>query len=240
MKNFTLLTICIFLITAAVIPCDAADGDNSKRKKKERAPVVVVPEYNFEIPDMEAHLRAYEEAMESLDVQLGDLDVQLGKLSEPYIYNLEELQQLEDLHIAIPEINIEIPDIEPVVVNIPDINFHGGDISFYFDTQSSKLFKDLSEEEELRLQALRSVARQDVDKALPALEKTAKEDASPALRYEAVRQLGRFFEDPRVVPILGEVIKNDSSLEVRKKAIQLLGRSKDPRAVEILERIVGE
>jgi HEAT repeat protein len=51
--------------------------------------------------------------------------------------------------------------------------------------------------------------------------------------------LGRFLEDERVVPILGDIIKDDSNLTVRKKAIYLLGKSKDPRAVDILEGIVG-
>jgi HEAT repeat protein len=95
----------------------------------------------------------------------------------------------------------------------------------------------LSEQEQLKIAALRSISRQDADKAIPAMEKVIKEESNPALRYEAVRQLRRFLDDKRVVPILGKVAKDDKNVDVRKKAILLLGKSGDKRAVKILEEL---
>lgn len=241
MKNFTILTLWIFLITAVAIPSSAAAADG-KKKKSSQQKAVIVPNYDFDFSDLDSQLRDYEKALENMDVHLGDLDVKLKDLDDVRIYHLDELRELENLHIVIPDINIDIPPIPPIpqiAINIPEFQIDGMDFTLYDDFDGHKLFRNLSDEEEIRLQALRSVVRQDIDQAVPALEKIAREDPSPALRYEAVRQLGRFFEDQRVVPILGEVVKNDNSLTVRKKAIQLLGKSRDPRAVEILEDVVG-
>ncbi|MCB0307467.1 MAG: HEAT repeat domain-containing protein, partial [Calditrichaeota bacterium] len=103
------------------------------------------------------------------------------------------------------------------------------------------MFKNLTEQEELRLEALRSVVRKGSDReALAALEKVLKGDDSPALRYEAVRQLEHFTDEEAAIKLLGDAAKNDSHVKVRKKAIQVLGRSGDPRAVEILEEVIRE
>lgn len=242
MKKFTILALCLFLVSALAMPSSAVAADGKKKKNSQQKPVIVT-DYDFDFSDLDSQLRDYEKALENMDVHLGDLDIKLKDIDDIRIYHSDELRELENLHIVIPDINIDIPPIPPIpqiAINIPEFRIDGMDFTLYDDFDGHKLFKNLSDEEEIRLQALRSVARQDIDQAIPALEKIAKGDPSPALRYEAVRQLGRFFEDQRVVPILGEVVRNDNSLTVRKKAIQLLGRSKDPRAVEILEEVVGK
>ncbi len=99
------------------------------------------------------------------------------------------------------------------------------------------MFEDLSEDDQLKVTALRSISRQNADKAIPAIEKVIEEESNPALRFEAVRQLRRFLDDERVVPILGKVAKDDKNVDVRKKAIYLLGKSGDKRAVKILEEL---
>ncbi|NIV98925.1 hypothetical protein GWN26_07145, partial [Candidatus Saccharibacteria bacterium] len=110
-------------------------------------------------------------------------------------------------------------------------------MSFYFDGHwsASHLFRNLSDSEQVRLEALRSIARQDAEVAVPALEKIIREDPSPALRYKAVHYLGRYLDEEGVLSLLEDVIKNDSNIDVRKKAIYVLSKSKDPRAVDILE-----
>lgn len=243
MKKFTILAVCLFFITAVVIPSSAVAADG-KKKKSSKQKAVIAPNYDFDFDfsDLENQLQDYEKTLENMDVYLGDLDIKLKDLDDIRIYHSDELRELENLRVVVPDINIDIPPIPPIpeiAIHIPEFRFDGMDFTFSHDFEGHKLFKNLSDEEQIRLQALRSVARQDIGQAIPALEKIALEDPSPALRYEAVRQLGRFFEDQRVVPILGEVVKNDNSLTVRKKAIQLLGKSKDPRAVEILEEVVG-
>jgi hypothetical protein len=155
----------------------AADGDD-KDKKKSRSRVVVVPDYNFEFPeDFEIDLRGYEEMLEGLEPQLSDLEVQLEDLEKLKIHKFNHLRDLEDIVIEIPEIpeiNIEIPPIPPIpqiAVHIPQIDLRGIDFSYDFRSGAHKLYKDLGDEEQLRLRVMRSVARQDIDTAIPALEK---------------------------------------------------------------------
>jgi hypothetical protein len=149
-------------------------------------------------------------------------------------YSLKGLENLRDLE-ALDAGALVIPPIPPIDIHIPEMDFN-----FDFDevAGTSHLFGELSEDEEIRLQALRSIARQEAATAIPALEKTLRNDPSPALRYQAVRYLYRFIDDERTVPLLAEVIANDKNVTVRKSAIRLLGKSNDPRAVEILENIV--
>ena len=182
---------------------------------------------------------------------------------EPRYFNLPHVFEVPDVHVDIPD--IEIPDINVVVpdIDFPELNgviaFDGSDIvvpdvdfpAFYNDVTphapfpsvfqfgGSNLLRDLDDGEELRIQALRSVSKQRASKAIPALEKTALEDKSPAVRYSAVKYLARFTDDDRVIPILGKVIKKDDHVDVKKLAIRILGKSGDPRAVKILEEIVS-
>ncbi|MCB9086728.1 MAG: HEAT repeat domain-containing protein [Calditrichae bacterium] len=128
-------------------------------------------------------------------------------------------------------------------MHIPDFDFDGMNFNFnrHWDYHAPGMFKNLTEQEELRLEALRSVVRKGSDReALAALEKVLKGDDSPALRYEAVRQLEHFTDEEAAIKLLGDAAKNDSHVKVRKKAIQVLGRSGDPRAVEILEEVIRE
>ena len=238
MKRLALIALSICFFAFFITSATAADEKKDKDRKNSRSHVVVVPEHDFEID-----LRGYEEMLESLEPQLSDLEVQLQELEKLDFHELDNLRVLEDINIVlpeIPEIDIEIPPIPPIAVHIPEFDLRGIDVTYDFRSGAHRLYRDLSDEEHIRLQAVRSVARQDIDKAIPALEKIAKEDSSPAVRYEAVRKLGRFLDDERVVPVLGNIVKNDRNLTVRKKAIHLLGKSKDPRAVEILEGIVGQ
>lgn len=242
MKRSLIIILGLCLLTMFSLPGDAADGDKEKKKSRQR--IVIVPDSDFdfdiEIPDVEWELKDYEEMLEGLEGQLGEMDIRLRHLDD---LHFDKLRDLEDLHIVVPEVDLAIPPIPPIPpidIHIPHLRLDGMVSGFDWDSDVLKLFRDLSEEEQLRLQALRSLARREADEAIPALEKTLREDASPALRYEAVRQLGGFLKDPRVTPLLGETAKNDQNLAVRKKAVRLLGKSKDPRAVEILQEIVGE
>ncbi len=169
--------------------------------------------------------------------------------------------------IEIPDIHVDIPDIPDINVVVPDIDFPHMDGVFAFDGDvvvpdvdfpihfesfsshdhpapvlqfgGSRLMRDLTDDEQLRIQALRSVSRQRASKAIPALKKRALEDESPAVRYSAVKHLARFIDDERIVPILGKVVKNDDHIDVRKLAIRILGKSGNPEAVKILEEIVS-
>jgi len=192
-------------------------------------------------------LREKEHLIHSIEIP--EIHVDLSRLEQSMKHLEVSLQHLE--HIEIPEIEIDIPEICVDIphIHIPEIELDFSEFDFDFDFDDcfiycheddgdrSDLFEDLSEDEQLRVSALRSLGRQNTNKAIPAIEKFLKEEANPALRYEAVRQLRNFFDDERVVPILGKVAKTDKNIDVRKKAIRLLGKSNDKRAVKILEQL---
>lgn len=239
-----LLSICLLAFFS--LPVSSADG--KKKKKRHRSETVIIDGERIEIPEAPIDLEELQRDMDELHRELGKMNnfrIVLPDMDDLHI-ELEQLRDLEDLHFEIPDIDIDIleiaiaplPVIPPIHVEIPEINWDGFRFEGFGNDGASRLFDDLSEDEELRLQALRSVARQSADVAIPALEKALRKDKSPAVRYQALRYLSRFLdEDDRIVPLLGEVIRHDENISVRKKAIRTLGKSKDPRAVEILMEI---
>ena len=236
------------LLALFSLPVSSADG---KKKKRHKSKTVIIDGERIEIPEVHIDMEEMRHNMKELRLELGKMkdlriDVPMPDMDDLRI-NLEQLRDLEDLHFEIPDIDIDIPEIAiaplppipPIHVEIPEISWDGFRFEGFGNDGASRLFDDLSEDEELRLQALRSVARQPADVAIPALEKSLRNDKSPAVRYRAVSYLRKFLdEDDRIVPLLSEVIRRDENIKVRKKAIRILGESKDPRTVEILMEIV--
>lgn len=181
------------------------------------------------------HLGRLEMGLEQLEVSLEALELNLNALSEIEIAALPSLS-----HLSIPP----VPPLPPLPPLAPEISaaFHAAELDLldpgmHFDAYPGE---DLSDEELLRVEAMRSIGRRDADKAIPVLREIVAKDSSPALRAAAVRLLGKYLEDSRVAPLLGEVAQNDPNLRVRTLAIRMLGKSRDPRAVEILEKLIRE
>ena len=175
--------------------------------------------HSIEIPEINIDLSGLEQSMQDLEVSLQHLDhIEIPDIQIPHIYIPP---------IYVPEIDVDLSHL--------DFDFDDGFVYYEDgDWDHSDLFEDLSEKDQLKVAAIRSLSHQNADKAIPAIQKVLDEETNPALRYEAVRHLRRFLDDKRVVPILGKVAKNDNNIDVRKKAIYLLGKSGDPRAVKIL------
>ena len=227
-------------IFAFVIACTIIAQEKIERKHERK------------LKAAEAKLKEHEHRLHSITIP--EIHIDMSHLETSMQHLEQSLQHLE--HIEIPEIyvpDIYVPDIHIPDIYVPEIDlaFDQFDLNFDFDFDfddgfiyyedgdwdHSNLFEDLSDEEQLKIAALRSISRQYPNKAIPAIEEVIKEDPNPALRYEAVRHLRRFLDDKRVVPILGKVAKNDKNVDVRKKAIYLLGKSGDKRAVKILEEL---
>ena len=67
----------------------------------------------------------------------------------------------------------------------------------------------------------------------------ALDDASPLVRMQALRTLGR--TDPEAaIPELGSVLVNDPDPDVRRVAARTLGRLESPEAHAVLEAAAGE
>lgn len=248
MRNLTILICGLALFFGSIIPAFTADPQGKKKK------TIIIDGNKVTVPDIDVDvdMRALEDALEEMEYQLNNKAIHLEGLDEhlrvlenieiempdmdELAYSLRGLEALENIEPVIME-SIVIPPIPPINIQIPQMDF---DFRYDYDGAMSvvDLMDDLSDSEELRLQAMRSIVRQDADAAIPALEKTIRHDSSPALRYQAVRYLSRFLDDGRTTALLGEVVENDRHVKVRKKAIQVLGKSNDPRAVEILEEII--
>ncbi|MBN2091185.1 HEAT repeat domain-containing protein, partial [candidate division KSB1 bacterium] len=154
--------------------------------------------HSIEIPEIQIDLSGLEQSMKHLEFSL------------QYLEHIE----IPEIDIDIPEIHVDIPEIPEIHVDIPEIcipeiefefdhfNFDL-DFDYDFDCQEfhhdiwhdNGLFDDLTEKEEIKISAIRSMGKQQAEKAIPALNKILENESSPVLRYEAVRQLRKFVDD---------------------------------------------
>ena len=228
----TRIIIAVTFLFAFVIACSMIAQEKIERKHERK------------LKEAEEKLKEHEHRLHSFTIP--EIHIDMSHLETSMQHLEQSLQHLE--HIEIPDIHIpdiHIPEIDLAFDQFDfnfdfDFDFDFDDGFIYYedgDWDHSNLFEDLSDEEQLKISAIRSISRQDRDKAIPAMKKVIKEESNPALRYEAVRHLRRFLDDKRVVPILGKVAKKDKNVDVRKRAIYLLGKSGDKRAVKILEEL---
>ena len=217
-KIFTIALIILVLLSTTLLLAQEAD------KKLER-----------KLQKLEHELQEKEFELESIEIP--EIHIDMSGL-EAAMHNLEfSLQHLED--IEIPEIDIHIPEICFEFDHFDfDFDFENSAFIHNGDWDHSDLFENLSKDEEKKISAVRSMGRQESEKALPALKKILTEESSPAVRYEAVRQLRRFIDEKGIINILARTAKTDQNVEVRKQAIYVLGKSEDPKAVKILKKIV--
>ncbi len=242
MKFKLITTVIIILSLMTTITLFSQDIDEKKLERK--------------LQKLEQKLKDKEQVLHSIEIPEMHLD--LSGLEESMVHlehSLSHLEHIEipDIHVEIPEIDIDIPEIPDIHIDIPhihvpriDIEMDHFDFDFDFDEGSfihfdhwdhSDVFDDLSEDEEIKVSAIRSLGKQESDKAVPALKNVLKKESVPAFRYEAVRQLRKFVDKAGVLKTLAKVAKSDKNVDVRKKAIYVLGRSDDPKAVEILKEI---
>jgi hypothetical protein len=224
------------------LPLTARDQQDKQDEKGKKKALKIQSNYReFDIPEI--NIPPIEIDLSELEFSLKQMEVAMMRLEDCHIpdlvFELSELPPIEIPEINIPPIAVAIPAIPPIEIPpivIPDIAL--GDLTVGCDVAAHQVFHDLSEEEQVRLQALRTLACKGADQAITAYQQVQKQKARPAFRYEAIRQLGHFLDDARVLPLIAEAAKTDKNIEVRKKAIALLGKSRDPRSTKILEEIL--
>jgi hypothetical protein len=224
------------LLAISFLPLSAHNGqDREATKEKKKALKIQSDCRDFNMAPIEIDLSRLEFSLQELQFSLMELEA--ARLPE-LEFHLADLPATE-----IPEINIppvDLPHLAVAIAPIPPIEIPEiavGELAPDCDVAAHKVFRDLSDEDQMRLQALRSLACQSAEQAIAAYHQVQKK-ARPAFRYEAVRQLGHFLEDGRVLPLIADAAKTDKNIEVRKKAITLLGKSRDPRSTKILEEIL--
>jgi HEAT repeat protein len=96
-----------------------------------------------------------------------------------------------------------------------------------------------TEDDEMRMTALRGLIQQDPDQVLPVLQKVLerKDDCSVGLRRQAVYLLAQTKEEERA-DILLRVASTDPSVNVRREAVQWLSQVNTERAARALDSIL--
>ena len=195
----------------------------------------------------EEKLRELQYKMQEL--QQGRLQEVQEKLRDVNLRHLRHMAELElpELNIEIPEIDFAMPDFN---IEIPDIDFEG--MEEYFDDEgyihiepgrttiyrpdgARKLFRDLGEDEQIKIQAVYALDKKNAAATLPVLQKLLEREASPAIRYAATRKLRYFLNEEKSVDMLGNIARNDPNVKVRKQAIILLGKNGSKKAKAILQ-----
>ncbi len=174
----------------------------------------------------------FDDLGEALDQLYDDLD-HLDEYQIDLDLNLDELEaSLDSFQIHIPPVcSLNVPLPPAVRIQTPLINWDWHVPDVWTDNDS------LSDEEQIRLEAIRALGRLDDETTIPMLEKILKEEEHPVIRGKALAILGRI-DDRRVVPILGDLAKNDPDARLRKRAIRYVGQSRDKRALDILKEIL--
>lgn len=262
MKRVGVFLICamfaLFSGMSALAQDEKKENVQDKKKKPNKELRRITPEKELDLKELERSMEHLEHSMRMLE------DFEMPPLPPmPEMPELAELPEIPEFHFEIPEIHIpeieipelhfEMPEIEMpemhfempeiVIPEIPDMewgefHFEGEPVIWGGEWGYSDRFNNLTDEEELRVQALRSVARKDDGETIAMIEKVLKQDESAAVRYHAVRLLRQNLDNDKVIDLLGETARNDSNTDVKKTAIRLLGKSGSPRAVEILQDIV--
>jgi len=195
---------------------------------------LAMPEMEADLRELEASLRELEVSFRELEsIQIHEMDFELSAIPEIAL----EIPRLPELDMPIPWIDFAMPVIDIPVINIPEIAFDGRvyecDATFHSD------YSNLTEDEQLKIAALRAMKRKQSDEVILAVEKILRTEESPSIRFEAVNLLRYHLDDARSIELLGHAAKSDANIEIRKRAVNILGRSADAQAVKILEEIAN-
>jgi len=232
------------VVAIPFLPLTARDRQDKEPVKEKNKAIKIQSECRdfdlsaIQLPPIEIDFRELESSLRELEVSMHALE---GFDLPDLAFHIQDLSNIEIPEISIPPLEIEIPPFAVEIPPMPQIETPEiivGNLAVDCDVAAHRVFQNLSDEDHVRLQALRTLACQGADQAITAYQQVQKQKASPAMRYEAVRQLGHFLDDERILTLVADAAKTDKNLQVRKKAIALLGKSRDPRSTKILEEIL--
>jgi hypothetical protein len=186
--------------------------------------------WDFDVPEVEPIIEnafeLIEPAMEQARAALENIDWgEINSAMDEASAALAEMPPLPPLPDIPP-----IPDIPP----LPDFSIGFGR-SWGFGSREYK--KNLSDNEQLQLQALAALLDRDEKAALPEIERMARQHENWAMRASAVTMLSGS-ESSEVIPILEEVLNKDADKRVRRAAVHALSCREEPEAREVLKRLL--
>lgn len=235
-RNF-IFVLGIALCLAAISCLSAQDQKDKKLKKSKRITgnhrieldAIEIPEIEFDMIELKESLDHLEFSLSHLEhIHVPDMHFVMPHIPPVHV----AIPPIPDIHVDIPPIDFDMPEIV-----MPDFDFDG--FEFEYHGASASMYRDLSDNEQLKISALRSMKRKPAEEVLPVVEKILRDSESPAVRYEAISLLRYHLDDEKTIELLGKVAKSDKNVDVRKKAVRILGRSRDTRAVKILEEIAN-
>jgi hypothetical protein len=172
---------------------------------------------------VEPALAQAREALENVD--WGEIDAAMEEASES-LSAIAPFAHIPDIP-PIPAIP-PIPDIPPM----PHIVIGAG---LSFGDREYK--RNLSDEEQVRLQALAALLNNDEKTALPEIKNLARQHENWAMRAAAVSMLANA-ESAEAIPLLEEVLNKDADQRVRKAAVRALSCREEPAAREVVKRLL--
>lgn len=182
-----------------------------------------------------AHVRAALEQINlgEVDAALQEASANLSRLGPmPPLPPMPALAPFPDLP-SLPELSV-MPALPPM----PDISIgHGRSFGGGWSFGHREYSKNLSEDEQVRAQALAALLENDEKTALPEIQSVARQNGNWAMRAYAVSLLANT-ENAAVIPILEEVLNKDTDQRVRKAAVRALSHRDEPAAREALKRLL--
>lgn len=160
-----------------------------------------------------------------------DLAVEAAELHE-LNWDLAEFPPLPDIP-PIPMI-APVPAIPPIgpLPPVPAIIHSEG----WWHERSARYRQYLSEDEQVRLNALRALLEQDEKLALPEAQKLLRHE-NWAMRAATLELLGDV-EGKEAVGILREALRSETDKRVKRAAIHALSQRDEPEAKEALEEVL--
>ncbi len=238
MKQRTFVFVLGIALCLAAISYLFAQDQKDKKIKKSK---IIIENHHaeieaVEIPEIELDMNGLEASLEHLELSLSHLEhIHIPEMHfvMPHVPPIHvEIPLIPDIHVDIPPIDFDMPEIV-----MPEFDLDG--FEFEYHGASTSMYRDLSDNEQLKISALRSMKRKPAEEVLPVVEKIFRDSKSPAVRYEAINLLRYHLDAEKTIELLGQVAKSDKNVYVRKKAVRILGRSRDTQAVKILEEIAN-
>jgi hypothetical protein len=134
-----------------------------------------------------------------------------------------------------------LPSIPPIpsIPPLPSgpLPFIAGDLRWGFE--HGAYAEQLTDDEQVNLQALAALLDRDEKTALPEIKRLAREHENWAMRASAVAMLADS-ESAESLAILDEALNKDADRRVRKAAVRTLANRSEPEAREILKRLLQQ
>jgi hypothetical protein len=113
-------------------------------------------------------------------------------------------------------------------------------LHYSFENFFSKEYAEsLTDDEQIKIQALAGLLSQDETTALPEIKKLARQHPNWAMRAAAISVLAGA-ESTEALTILDEALQQDADHRVRLAAVRALSNRSEPEAREILKRLLSK